>query len=107
MRALLVTGLVAAAASPALADRDLCAPGTRFRGAPLDLDVQNANIHDVYRLLSDVGRVNIVLPDAVQGKVTLRLRRVPWDQIACTIAAVHTLAISVNGNVLLVTKQPR
>jgi type IV pilus assembly protein PilQ len=104
MRALSIV-MVVVMASPAHADRDLCAPGTRFRGAPVDLDVQNAPLHDVYRLLSEVGRVNIVLPDAVQGKVTLRLRRVPWDQVACTVAAVHALAIHVDGNVLLITKR--
>ena len=104
MRALAIA-LVLAPAS-ARADRELCAPTTRFRGAVVDLDVKGAEIHDVYRLLSEVGRVNIVLPDDVTGKVTLRLKRVPWDQVACTIAAVHRLAIDVNGNVLLVTKRP-
>jgi type II secretory pathway component HofQ len=104
MRALWI-GLLVASAGVAHADRDLCQPGTRFRGATLDLDVKNAEIHDVYRLLSDVGKVNIVLPDEVSGKVTMRLKRVPWDQIACTVAAVHRLAISVNGNVLLVTRR--
>jgi type IV pilus assembly protein PilQ len=106
MRAVLIIGMLLASATTAIADRELCAPNTRFRGAPLDLDVKGADIHEVYRLLSDVGRVNIVLPDAVTGKVTLRLKRVPWDQIACTIAAVHQLVIAVNGNVLLVTKRP-
>ncbi len=104
MRALVIAMLLAPAT--ASADRELCEPNVRFRGAVVDLDVKGAEIHDVYRLLSDVGRVNIVLPDAVTGKVTLRLKRVPWDQVACTVAAVHRLAISVNGNVLLVTKRP-
>jgi type IV pilus assembly protein PilQ len=95
--------LIVAAASPAAADRDLCPPNARFRGATVDLDVKSADIHDVFRLLSDVGKVNIVVPDKVQAKVTLKLRRVPWDQIACTVAAVHQLDITVNGNVLMVT----
>lgn len=103
MRALVIAMLL----SPAIAhaDRELCERGARYRGAVVDLDVKGADIHDVYRLLGDVGRVNIVLPDDVTGKVTLRLKRVPWDQVACTVAAVHQLAISVNGNVLLVTKR--
>jgi type IV pilus assembly protein PilQ len=87
-----------------IADRDMCARGTRYRGATIDLDVRDADVHDVMRLLADVGRVNIVVADSVQGKVTLRLKRVPWDQVACTIAAVHKLMISVDGNVVLVTK---
>ncbi len=100
-----VIGLLVATTATAHAERELCEPTTRFRGAVVDLDVKAADIHDVYRLLGDVGRVNIVLPDDVTGKVTLRLKRVPWDQVACTVAAVHRLAISVNGNVLLITKR--
>jgi len=107
MRALVI-GLLVATTSVAHADRELCEPGTRmrYRGAVVDLDVKGAEIHDVYRLLGDVGRINIVVPDDVTGKVTLRLKRVPWDQVACTVAAVHRLAITVNGNVLLVTRRP-
>lgn len=93
------------AATPAAAERELCAPGARLRGAPVDLDLKAADVRDVFRLLSDVGKVNLVVPDDVQGRVTLRLRRVPWDQAACTIAAVHHLRITVNGNVLMVTRQ--
>lgn len=111
MRALVIALLLTPAI--ARADRELCEPTARsrgaegrYRGAVVDLDVKGAEIHDVYRLLSEVGRVNIVVPDDVTGKVTLRLKRVPWDQVACTIAAVHRLAISVNGNVLLVTRRP-
>lgn len=82
----------------------MCTRGMRYRGATIDLDLQGADIHDVMRLLADVGHVNIVVPDTVQGKVTMRLRRVPWDQVTCTIAAVHKLTVTVDGNVVLVTK---
>ncbi|HEU0032212.1 MAG TPA: hypothetical protein VFQ53_16370 [Kofleriaceae bacterium] len=101
MRALVVVAVLVVT-TPAYADRDFCAPGTRYRGATIDLDVKQADVQEVFRLLSDVGRVNIVVPDDVRGKVTLRLRRVPWDQVACTVAAVQQLTITVNGNVLLV-----
>jgi len=94
-------------ASTAHADRDLCARGTQYHGAPIDLDVKNADVHDIYRLLSDVGRVNVVVSDRVQGKVTMKLRHVPWDQAACTVAAVHHLTVTVQGNVLLVMPQER
>jgi type IV pilus assembly protein PilQ len=83
-------------------ERELCTKTTVYRGPAMDLDVKAADVHDVYRLLSDVGRVNIVIADNVRAKVTLRLKRVAWQQIACTIAAVHRLQIIVDGNVLLV-----
>lgn len=93
---------ILAAATPAHADRDMCARGTKYRGATIDLDVKDADLHEVYRLLADVGNVNIVIPADVQGRVTLRLKRVPWDQVACTVASVHKLSLTAQGNVVIV-----
>jgi type IV pilus assembly protein PilQ len=106
MRALAVLVWVLAAA-PAHAERPLCGPNARYRGAPIDFDVTNADIHDVFRLLADTGRANIVIGDSVAGRVTMRLRRVPWDQVACTVAATKGLTITVDGNVLLVLPAAR
>ena len=110
MRLLLVGLLVAAA--PASGDprdepaaRDLCAPGVRHHGAPIDLDVRGAGIHDVFRLLADAGRVNLVIPDDVTGTVTLHLVHVAWDAAACAIAGVHHLRIDVQGNILVVGRR--
>lgn len=44
----------------------------------ITLDVQNADVHNVLRLISEVGRINIVTDDSVSGKVTLKLRKVHW-----------------------------
>jgi hypothetical protein len=95
MRLLVIACVVAAA--PAYADRELCTPGAVHRGPTVDLDVKDADITEVYRLLADVGRVNLVMADDVAGKITLRLKRVAWSQVACTVAAVHKLAITVQG----------
>lgn len=100
MRALVVLLLLAGTAWGE--ERELCTRGAVFRGPAIDLDVKDADIHDVYRLLSDVGRVNIVISGDVHAKITLRLKRVAWQQVACAIAGVHKLQILVNGNVLLV-----
>ncbi|HTL37253.1 MAG TPA: hypothetical protein VL326_29165 [Kofleriaceae bacterium] len=104
MRAALVLLLVVALPTPAHADRDMCKPGTKYRGASIDLDVKDADIHDVMRLLADVGNVNIVVADTVTGKVTLKLKHVAWDLAACTIARVHKLEMRVEENVVLVRK---
>ncbi|MBA3454854.1 MAG: hypothetical protein H0T42_17330 [Deltaproteobacteria bacterium] len=101
---LVVLGIVLAS-TPAAADRELCTPGAKYRGATLDLDVKDADIKDVFRLLADVGKVNLVVPDDVSGRVTLRLKRVPWDQVACTVAAVHKLTITVQGAILMIARR--
>lgn len=74
----------------------------RFRGAPVDLDVKGADVHDVFRLLADVGKVNIVVADDVSGAVTMRLRRVPWDQALDVIARARGLVYDRDGDVILV-----
>ncbi len=102
--AIMTSMSMAIATSTAWADRAMCSRDARYHGARIDLDVKGADIHDVMRLLADVGNVNIVVPDSVQAKVTLKLKRVPWDQVTCTIAAVHKLTVTVNGNVVLVTR---
>jgi type II secretory pathway component HofQ len=104
MRALVVLMLLSTIAR-AEPERELCVRGAVYRGPAVDLDVKDADVHDVYRLLADVGRTNIVIADDVRARVTLRLKRVAWQQVACTIAAVHKLQILVDGNVLLVRRR--
>lgn len=99
--------VLACAIAGAEPTRDFCARGAVHRGAPIDLNVKGANIHDVFRLIADVGRVNIVLPDDVTGTVTLRLSRVAWDAAACAVAKLHRLTITVDGNILLVMRAGR
>jgi len=61
-------GLAALAPEPAGAEpRDACARGTRFRGKKIDIDLKDADLHDAFRLLADVGRANLVVPDDVRG----------------------------------------
>ena len=105
MRAAIVAVMLAVAA-PAAADHDGCPAGARHRGATIDLDVRGADLQDVFRLLATAGRVNIVLADDVRGAVTLQLRRVPWDQVLCTVAAARNLSVTVDGNVYLVRPAP-
>ena len=101
MRRLLVIAAVLAT-TPAYADRDMCPPGGEHHGAAIDLDFKDADVHDVLRLLADVGHVNLVVSDEVTGKVTLHLKRVAWDAAACAIAGVKHLALTIDGNVVLV-----
>lgn len=46
----------------------------------ISIELTNADIHDVLRLLAEVGNVNIIVGDDVKGRITLKLTNVPWDQ---------------------------
>ena len=76
--------------------------GPRYVGKPIDLDLKDADIGNVCRLLADVGKVNIVLGDGVQGKVTLTMHHVPWDQALDAVIAAKGLRTERDGNVILV-----
>jgi len=51
----------------------------QYTGQKIDLDFKDADIHNILRLLSEVGKVNIVVSDEVKGNVTLSMRNVPWN----------------------------
>ncbi len=69
-----------------------------YRGTKIDLDLKDVDIHNVMRLLADVGGINIVIPEDVQARVTVRLRQVPWDQALEVILSSKGLWYEAQGN---------
>jgi len=82
---------------------DICVPGALHRGTVIDLDVKQADVQDVLRLLVDTAKLNLVVGDNVTGKVTLHLKHVAWDAAACAVAALHHLRMTLDDGILLVT----
>ncbi len=74
----------------------------RFTGRRIDLDFKDADVHNVLRTFSDVGRVNIVVADNVSGTVTIRMRNVPWDQALETVLQAKGLGMVRQGNMIRV-----
>ncbi len=58
---------------------------------PVTLDVQRASIHSVLRSLAEYSGKDIVASSEVDGKVTVRLREVPWRDALCLILRAHDL----------------
>lgn len=77
-------------------------PVARYHGAPVDLDLKGADLANVFRLLADVGHVNIVVSGDVTGTITLRLKKVPWDQALEVVARARDLDLERDGNVIVV-----
>jgi type IV pilus assembly protein PilQ len=71
-----------------------------YTGRRIDLDLKDADIHNVLRLIGDVSRRNIVVADDVGGTVTIRLRNVPWDQALAVILQSKKLGMVEQGNLL-------
>jgi type IV pilus assembly protein PilQ len=58
---------------------------------PVTLDVQKANIHTVLRSLAEYSGKDIVASSDVEGKVTVRLREVPWSDALSLVLRSHEL----------------
>jgi len=74
----------------------------KYSGRRIDLDFKDADIHNILRLLSEVGGVNVVTADNVGGTVTIRMRDVPWDQALDVILQAKALGMVRQGNLLRV-----
>lgn len=66
----------------------------------ISLDLQDADIVGVFRLLGDIGGYNIVIHPDVKGKITLKLINVPWQQAVDVICKTFQLEKIVEGNII-------
>jgi type IV pilus assembly protein PilQ len=75
----------------------------RYAGRPITLDFKDADIRTVMQVFADFTKLNLVVSDSVQGKVTVFLKDVPWDQALDIVMRSKGLVSSQSGNVLLVS----
>ena len=75
---------------------------TRYTGRRIDIDLKDADVHNVLRLLADTGHVNIVTADDVNGAITIRMRNVPWDQVLDVVLQAKGLGMVRQGNLVRV-----
>ncbi len=74
----------------------------RYTGRRIDIDLKDADIHNVLRLLADTGHVNVVTADDVAGTITIRMRNVPWDQVLDVVLQAKGLGMIRQGNLVRV-----
>lgn len=72
----------------------------RFVGSPISLNMKDAELADIFRLIGETSGFNIVLSPRVTGKMTLSLTDVPWDQSLEIVLQMMRLGAERNGNVL-------
>jgi type IV pilus assembly protein PilQ len=77
--------------------------GKRLDSGPrIFLDVQEADIKAVFRLLAEQGKVSIVSGDDVKGNVTLHMKDVPWEQALRTLLDLKGLDQKREGDIITV-----
>ena len=63
----------------------------------LSLDVVDADLHDVLRLIGVAADLDFVVVGEVQARVTLRLEDVPWSHALAALLQRHGLAVVAAG----------
>lgn len=75
----------------------------RFSGRPVTIQVRDAELNDVLRLIAEASGFNIIQGEGVGGRVTLSLVDVPWDQALDVILTSRRLGAERKNNILRVT----
>lgn len=98
-----MAGVAIAAEKQRVEERELSRP------APLliSLDLYDAEVTHVVRLLADLADRNVVIPDDVSGRVTLKLTQVEWGTALRVVLATRDLGVVEEGNVLRIAPRAR
>jgi type IV pilus secretin PilQ/predicted competence protein len=79
--------------------------GSRFSGQPLTLDLINTSLVDFFRLMAEEGGVNIVLDPEVKGVITIKVVKLPWDQIFDAALLNNNLDKQMEGNLIRIARK--
>ena len=74
-----------------------------YTGRRISLELVDADIKQVFRLFHDISGLNFVLDPAINGKVTIVLDSVPWDQALDIILRNNGLDKIFDNNVMRIS----
>ncbi|MGC4122296.1 MAG: type IV pilus secretin PilQ [Myxococcales bacterium] len=74
----------------------------KYTGRRVSFEFKEIDIHNLLRIIAEVSKRNVVVADNVSGKVTIRLRNVPWDQALDIILRSKGLDKEESGNIIRV-----
>lgn len=66
----------------------------------ISLDLQDADIVGVFRLIGDISGYNMVIHPEVKGKITLKLINVPWTKALDIVCKTFYLEKIFDGNII-------
>jgi type IV pilus assembly protein PilQ len=73
-----------------------------YVGAPMSMNFQNIEVRAALQIVADFTGLNIITSDSVTGSLTLKLHKVPWDQVLDIMAQAKGLSVRRQGNVIWV-----
>jgi len=79
----------------------------KYTGMKISLEFKEADIRDVFRLIAEVSKLNIIVTEDVKGTVTVRMKNVPWDQALDVLLHTNNLGMVRIGNVVRISPVER
>ena len=73
-----------------------------YDSKPISINFQDVPVRNVLQLIAEYNDFNLVVSDSVQGNLTLRLDKVPWQQVLDIILRAKGLDKREQGAVLMV-----
>lgn len=73
---------------------------TRWTGEPMSLDVKDLDIRDFFRLIADIGHLNVIIDPSVRGSITMKVHDVPWDQLLDIVCRMNGLGYELDDNAI-------
>jgi len=96
----------AAAPTAAPAGAPAAAPAAAIKGKDaagrdtLSVDFPDEDIRNIIRNVADLFELNIIMPDTLQGKTTIKLRDVTWRQIFESVLTPVSFSYKEEGNII-------
>ena len=77
-------------------------PGMKenYTGEKISIDLQNASVEQVLRLISEISGYNLILDDDITGNISLKLEDIPWDQALDLVLLQKSLGMVIKGNIM-------
>jgi type IV pilus assembly protein PilQ len=72
----------------------------RYTGEKISIDLQDADVEHVLRLISEISGFNLILDDDISGKISLKLVDIPWDQALDLVLLQRGLGMVIKGNIM-------
>ncbi len=77
---------------------------TAYSGEPINMDMVDAPIEQVFRLISTISGLNVITDPGVTGRVTVHFQGVPWDQALDLILKTNGLGYTLENRVVRIAK---
>ncbi len=71
-----------------------------YRGEKISFNFQDIDVRAILGIIADVSNLNILTSDSVSGKLTIRVKDVPWDQALDIVMQAKGLDMRKNGTVI-------